>query len=107
MNIGSGDCSVKWGHVFFTDNARVCNCGYVYADGRVRYLTFQFSEEQLELIVEGLAMLRLYQNGFIDVDGRAKSTAIRKLEDRIQRRLQRKEQREKQNTDSGCAVSER
>lgn len=52
---------------------------------RQKYGTANFTLEQFRLLSEGLAMLRLYQQGFIDVDGRAKLTAIKKLENRVNR----------------------
>lgn len=50
---------------------------------RPTYGTANFTLEQFRLLSEGLAMLRLYQQGFVDVDGRAKLTAVKRLENRV------------------------
>lgn len=52
---------------------------------RPRYAVVNLTGEQLSHVAEGLKMLRLYQQGFVDVDGRAKLTAIKKLERRIEK----------------------
>lgn len=48
------------------------------------------SDEHLALIVEALGILRLYQQGFADADGRLKLEEVKRLENRMRDRQVRR-----------------
>lgn len=45
------------------------------------------SDEQLVLLIESVEMLRVYQQGFTDAEGRLKLKDVERLESRLRRKL--------------------
>lgn len=56
-------------------------------------VVFSVDDEELDLLVEAVETLRLYQQGFTDVEGNSKLTRIRRLENHLRKRKERRQQR--------------
>jgi hypothetical protein len=46
----------------------------------------RMDDDELDLLIEAAELLRLYSQGFTNVDGRAKVTCIKRLEARLAKR---------------------
>jgi hypothetical protein len=65
-----------------------------------------FDEQELDLLIEGAEILRLYQQGFSDENGRVRLYHVSRLEYRLKRRKERRVTHQNNDRKGATAIND-